>query len=141
LKYDPHNQDPPNEKEYKLKYNTNNSGGNWWLKDEDWNNLEKAGWIVWWKKNDPTSINDRWLGALATKAEKEFDTIKEGLIEFEKVTKQSVTDSGCSCCGPPHDFSWIRKDGEHDYMTSADIISTLKINSKDELILRLMRNV
>lgn len=31
-----------------LFYDSNNSGGSWWLKDEDWVSLEDAGWIVHW---------------------------------------------------------------------------------------------
>ncbi len=27
----------------KIEYSSNNSGGDWWLKDEDWFALEKAG--------------------------------------------------------------------------------------------------
>ncbi len=32
----------------KVEYTTNNSGGEWWLKDKDWIALEKAGWYVDW---------------------------------------------------------------------------------------------
>ena len=32
----------------KVEYSSNNSGGRWWLKDEDWIALEKAGWTVAW---------------------------------------------------------------------------------------------
>jgi hypothetical protein len=31
-----------------VEYDSNNSGGRWWLKDDDWKALEKAGWIVEW---------------------------------------------------------------------------------------------
>lgn len=31
-----------------VRYNSNNSGGRWWLKDEDWIALEKVGWYVLW---------------------------------------------------------------------------------------------
>lgn len=30
------------------EYDSNNSGGYWWLKDEDWKKLEEAGWTVMW---------------------------------------------------------------------------------------------
>lgn len=33
---------------YKLEYDSNNSGGDWWLKDKDWAAMEKAGWTVEW---------------------------------------------------------------------------------------------
>jgi len=32
----------------KVEYSSNNSGGAWWLKDEDWKALEAAGWKVVW---------------------------------------------------------------------------------------------
>lgn len=31
-----------------ISYDSNNSGGRWWLKDEDWKALEDAGWHVDW---------------------------------------------------------------------------------------------
>lgn len=33
---------------YRVEYRHNNSGGSWWLKDEDWKSLEDAGWWVEW---------------------------------------------------------------------------------------------
>lgn len=31
-----------------VEYNSNNSGGSWWLTDADWKALEDDGWIVAW---------------------------------------------------------------------------------------------
>lgn len=31
-----------------VEYSSNNSGGDWWLSDDDWKNLESAGWKVKW---------------------------------------------------------------------------------------------
>jgi len=31
-----------------VEYNSNNSGGTWWLSDKDWEALEAAGWKVKW---------------------------------------------------------------------------------------------
>lgn len=31
-----------------VEYSSNNSGGDWWLSDEDWKALEAAGWKVAW---------------------------------------------------------------------------------------------
>ena len=31
-----------------VEYDSNNSGGGWWLKTADWQALEDAGWIVHW---------------------------------------------------------------------------------------------
>lgn len=48
-----------------IDYHSNNSGGRFWLKDEDWKALEQAGWIVHWihNWNDPDhehSDQDPW---------------------------------------------------------------------------------
>jgi hypothetical protein len=96
----------------KIKYSSNNSGGNWWLKDEDWLNLASAGWNVEWVKDSEQhqkylGSDDRWLGALATSASKEFDSEKDAIYEWEKVTGQNADDEGCACCGQPHNF-WER---------------------------------
>lgn len=31
-----------------VEYSSNNSGGSWWLTDQNWHDLEAAGWIVVW---------------------------------------------------------------------------------------------
>lgn len=36
-----------------VEYSANNSGGHWWLTDEDWYALEKAGWKIAWNKLYP----------------------------------------------------------------------------------------
>lgn len=93
-----------------VEYHHNNSGGGWWLKDEHWLALEKAGWKVEWVKDDKDKFRrdstDRFLGALATRASKQFLTPREAMVEFEKVTGMSVCEEGCNCCGPPHCFEW-----------------------------------
>lgn len=96
----------------KITYRTNNSGGSWWLKDEDWSALEKAGWAVEWyatSTKTPAHIRSRegrWLGALATEASKDFETPVEAMREFERITGQDVSAEGCNCCGSPHYFQW-----------------------------------
>ena len=99
-----------------IKYSSNNSGGHWWLKDEDWLALEKAGWKVEWVKDQEAGLfheanEERWLGSLAAEAEKEFDTPGQAMREFEKITGKTVSDEGCNCCGTPHNFTWTEKDG------------------------------
>ena len=81
----------------KITYYSNNSGGYWWLTDENWYALENAGWVVDWRKS-------RWLGALATKAYREGLTIGQAVNEWETVTNESAYNEGCECCGLPHDF-------------------------------------
>lgn len=88
------------------EYSSNNSGGSWWLTDDDWQNLEKAGWKVAWKKDErwSWSTGDRWLGALATSATREGVTYTEAIDEWETITGQDADAEGCSCCGRPHEF-------------------------------------
>jgi hypothetical protein len=117
-----------------ITYDSNNSGGRWWLKDEDWLALEEAGWKVDWAKDWPNDrINygdykksgrdtveetipgskkkrvvespDRYLGALAREASKEVASFREGIAEWERITGEDATALGCSCCGTPHSFS------------------------------------
>lgn len=84
-----------------IEYSSNNSGGSWWLTDQNWHDLEAAGWTVAWE-------NGRWLGALAKKAHKDFPSVKDAILEWEKITKQTASDEGCNCCGAPHTFYWGR---------------------------------
>lgn len=125
----------------RVKYTSNNSGGSWWLKDQDWFNLEKAGWIVDWVskddlfgKNPPHESLDgkfTWLGAIAKEATLECETPTDAMRSFEKATGQDVSDEGCNCCGAPHSFSWGRavdsenKNAEWGYVSGEDCLSHL----------------
>jgi len=90
----------------KVEYDSNNSGGSWWLNDDQWKALEKAGWVVDWKE-------DRWLGALATRATREGMGLQEAVAEWESVTGESSTDAGCACCGQPHNFTLYDDQGKY----------------------------
>jgi len=104
---------------YRVEYSSNNSGGNWWLKDGDWYALERAGWNVKWSKElDDTFLfskevkkTGRWLGALARKATIELEAYSKTLALATAITWWSDTlpyqdagAEGCSCCGEPHGF-------------------------------------
>ena len=95
-----------------IEYSSNNSGGSWWLKDEDWKALEAAGW---------------WVG-LAKCAKKDFTTVKEALEEFERITGENVSDEGCNCCGAPHSFFW-----EGGYCSGEDCLQYLYSNVPSNL--------
>ena len=126
-----------------VEYNSNNSGGDWWLTDDDWKNLEKAGWKIVWKNltwtdsyekdedGTPKLIKSkkdnlmcdkdengeyRFLGALATTAYKANMSLKAAADEWESITGKSATDAGCACCGQPHNFTEYDDNG--DYVTS-----------------------
>lgn len=108
-----------------MEYSSNNSGGGWWLKDEDWLMLEARGWRVdWYKDRDQNDSflkadeDGRWLGALASNASKDlFVSAQEAIDEWEDITRQSVTDLGCHCCGPPHNFIWTDDSGQTHYIS------------------------
>lgn len=100
----------------KTRYRANNSGGSWWLTDENWYALEAAGWDVEWVKDGHGPLmrpgEDRWLGALAWSATREGLTLSDAIAEWERVTSQCSADLGCGCCGPPHGFDFEGDNGE-----------------------------
>lgn len=100
---------------FEVEYDSNNSGGSWWLSDEDWKALEEAGWDVDWVANDEyrqeySPGGTRWLDALATRASKIVQAPSDdyaetlAITEFEYITKERADEQGCPCCGPPHCF-------------------------------------
>ena len=100
-----------------IRYSSNNSGGNWWLTEQNWKDLEAAGWEVEWVKNKPEGLfrdrgSDRFLGALATEAKRHGLSYKMAIAECEDVTGESHLDEGCSCCGEPHSFYEYNDDGK-----------------------------
>lgn len=117
-----------------VEYTSNNSGGVWWLSDQNWKDLEIAGWSVQWEsltqnydkegfpefidKPDKFAQRDddgkyRRLGALAVYAYRpNCSSIKEAGNEWEGITGESALDSGCPCCGQPHRFTLYDEEGE-----------------------------
>lgn len=123
-----------------VEYDSNNSGGSWWLEDKDWKALEAAGWKVRWawldyvyEDNDyerdedgtpklsiDTSDNalsvkegERWLGTLARGAYRVGLPIRDAVDEWQKITGADPYDAGCSCCGQPHNFSEYDDNGKY----------------------------
>lgn len=99
-----------------IEYDSNNSGGSWWLTDQDWQNLEAAGWDVQWFRNRDdnffrTDKDGRWLGALASSATRSGLTLGQAIREWEQVTGKDSSALGCSCCGTPHSFYAYDDDG------------------------------
>jgi hypothetical protein len=77
-----------------VRYNSNNSGGSFWLNAEDWKKLVAAGWIPNREtfNGEPGGANRYGL------------TLREAIQEFEGLTGQDAGAQGCNCCGPPHEF-------------------------------------
>jgi len=80
----------------RIRYQANNSGGDWWLSDKDWQNLETAGWKVSW--------GEPWLGAMATEATVLAPSLDVAIADWERITGQNSSAEGCACCGQPHQF-------------------------------------
>lgn len=117
-----------------VKYSTNNSGGSYWLNESDWKALQDAGWLIMdWdnavydstghyladENGLPTTSKPADLDT-AHYAYKKFKSIKDAIEEFEQLTGEDVSAEGCSCCGPPHSFTWGR-----------DIIVRNPVNEQD----------
>ncbi|UOW93054.1 hypothetical protein SEA_CAIB_70 [Gordonia phage CaiB] len=116
-----------------VEYHSNNSGGSFWLTDDDWRALEAAGWKVDWVAtstsgryswNEPGA--ERYMGALATEARRYGVTLEQAIREFDSVTTQNSSDLGCSCCGTPHSFTLYDANGSYidswspDYPTEGE---------------------
>lgn len=99
----------------KVEYDSNNSGGSWWLDDADWIALEKAGWKVNWSRDQDRfgKKEERWLGTLATSASREGLSLRDAVDEWESVTGKCSTDAGCPCCGQPHSFTLYDDNGKY----------------------------
>ena len=93
-----------------VQYHSSNSGGEWWLSDNDWRKLEENGWDVNWIAKDPfysmfdLGRDGRWLGALAKEATKDFESIDDAINEWEELLGMDADEEGCPCCGQPHGF-------------------------------------
>lgn len=104
-----------------VEYRSNNSGGDWWLTDDDWRALEAAGWeIRWFAANRDVyrtlDAEGRFIGALADSAIRRQASLRDAVDEWERVTGKSSLDAGCPCCGQPHWFTEYDDNG--DYVTS-----------------------
>ena len=105
-----------------VEYSSNNSGGNWWLTDDHWFKLEKAGWKVDWIRDNKFYCGEvRWLGCLANSATRYDLNMQDAVEEWEWITGMSSTEPGCSCCGQPHYFTEYDDDG--NYVSSGPSIS------------------
>lgn len=104
-----------------VEYSSNNSGGSFWLSDDDWLALHNAGWELRDNRDyswglDPHTLKDedRYFGSeITTGARKSFETFREAVDEWESLTGENAGAQGCNCCGPPHNFSGEDEDGNY----------------------------
>lgn len=86
----------------------NNSGGYFWLSDEQFDALLADGWYVaedsgQWRLN---SYGKRAQNLkLDVPVEREDHAVTIAKIEFERITGEQADAIGCTCCGPPFDFN------------------------------------
>ena len=132
---------------FTVEYDSNNSGGHWWLKDENWEQLRKAGWEPEGRElvfgNSP---DGRWLGALyhsatiTITARTPKQALRAAIQSWEAATSMDASDEGCNCCGPPHTFKIenpVDKDWDwEDTYISGDQIAYLMTNTKPGVTLR-----
>jgi hypothetical protein len=64
-----------------IEYESNNSGGSWWLSDDDWKALEKAGWKVKWSSLEQL-FNDEGYYVRDADGTPTLVPIGEGTSEF-----------------------------------------------------------
>lgn len=96
-----------------IEYDSNNSGGGWWITDQNWKDLEAAGWEVQWFKNEASNgYKERFCDALAMKARRYGVSRRVAMAEFEDITGLSPYEEGCDCCGQPHYFSQYDQNGK-----------------------------
>ncbi len=80
------------------------------LTDQNWKDLETAGWKVnWYASGEGTrhlGLDDdgRWLGALARSASVEAQSEEAAIEQWERITGEDADAEGCECCGQPHNF-------------------------------------
>jgi len=85
----------------KIRYSTNNSGGNYWLSEKNWYELQRAGWEILELTKDEYGYGR----TLCHEAFLDCSSVEEAKASFQQATGLNPTTRGCSCCGMPHQFT------------------------------------
>jgi hypothetical protein len=122
----------------KVELDQNNSGGRWWLSREQHNKLLAGGWNLpkpsesdgsplaasmarlvesMERKND-TGVPYDWRHGLWGN----FDSLRDAVESFERLTGADFFAEGCNCCGCP--FSMRADNGEY---VSGDSIERMPV--------------
>jgi len=108
---------------HKYELQENNSGGDWWLTEQDYKNLFAAGWKLPKDWDKPSYEGDEpwepfcggapvphgWRRSTYIRA----SSIGEAIRSFETATGRSFYERGCSCCGAPFAISRVGKTFEY----------------------------
>ena len=93
----------------RVVFNENNSGGSWWLREEQYQKLFDAGWKPGrWRYGDEGkgyggAVKIIVLDAVDAKlAERQAYDL--AITEWEHLTGENHNEVGCTCCGPPYQF-------------------------------------
>lgn len=71
-----------------------------WIGHDQITALCRRGWRV---------FIDNWRNQ-SIEAWKGFDSENAGIAEWEALTGRERHESGCDCCGAPHEFQWLSHD-------------------------------
>jgi len=85
-----------------IEFSENNSGGSFWLTQENYDALKARGWV------GEGILEDRYAGRRLRR----YDTsMIMALAEFEDATGWDPDEEGCGCCGQPFNFYKYDDDG------------------------------
>jgi hypothetical protein len=87
----------------RVELNQNNSGGYWWLSDEQVDALLADGWFIDGSNTYRMREGKRALN-LSIDLPVTTGAVEIAMIEFQRVTGEDPNAIGCTCCGPPFHF-------------------------------------
>lgn len=120
----------------KYTLDENNSGGRWWLTQEDYVKLFEAGWV--YERPEPrpegppfhmdydkpflSSNKDDTPYGYRKHTSFVADSMKDAVESFEKATGHDFFAEGCNCCGAP--FSLSSDTEPHEYLSGDSVERT-----------------
>lgn len=87
-----------------IEFSENNSGGSFWLSEENYQALKDIGW-----EGEGIVPGERYAGRTLTRT---GVSRRVALAEFEDATGWSPYEEGCDCCGQPFNFYEYDENGK-----------------------------
>ena len=97
-----------------VKLDQNNSGGSFWLNDQQFDALLADGWVVADQRREATYGRAAQNLAIDIPVKDPQTAVTVAKIEFGRVTGFDPDDEGCNCCGQPFYFDSVAP-GDYDY--------------------------